>query len=202
MNVWTFNPAADGWGWNPATLEAWATVAAGAFAFAAFIIALFSWRAAKKQTEAVEGEIASRMRPWVGLFGFEFEHGNADTKPRLNILLKNFGPLPAHRAHLTVVIEPRDALDHEKDNPVVHKEPNEDKALMPEEDGNYGFPIGRYPLLEKWVSANRDLLVDGTFTYGHAGKDFESLFQAKIWLNQERSIDGPVKTNWRNVTVT
>lgn len=73
---------------------------------------------------------------------------------------------------------------------------------MPDEDGNYGFPVARYPLLEKWVSAERDLVVDGTFTYVHATKEFESFFQAKIWLQQERSPSGEVKTNWRNVTVT
>lgn len=202
MKVPVIDLAADNWGWNPAALEAWATLAAGVFAFAAFVIALLSWRAAKKQTDTVEGEIASRMRPWVGLFGFEFTHGAGGAKPRLDILLKNFGPLPAHRAHLTIVIEPQDALNHEKDNPVVHKEPYEDKALMPEEDGNYGFPVERYPLLAQWVSAERDLLIDGCFTYAHAGREFKSLFQAKIWLRQERSPDGQVKTNWRNVTVT
>ncbi len=82
----------NGWGNNPATLGA---VAAAVAALAIFF-AWLSLREPKAQRRALETEIAARMRPWVGLFHFEFQ-GAEEGEPKLRFLLRNFGPLPAQQ---------------------------------------------------------------------------------------------------------
>jgi len=83
----------DRWGNNPSTVEAIAT----ALAVVAILFAWLSLRESKAQREAFEAEINARMRPWVGLFGFQYKKGESKD-PKLAVLLRNFGPLPAQKS--------------------------------------------------------------------------------------------------------
>jgi hypothetical protein len=197
MNVWVWNPAPDGWGLNPATVEALATALAALFAFAAFYVARRSLRAAKTQTAAMESEINSRMRPWVGLFGFAFNDDSGDQT--LNVVLRNFGSLPADNANLVVTVSPHTLNPGEQPNPARNNK-TEKKALMPLEDGNYTIRLSPYPQIATWVAAKRDLAVEGTFTYTLGERKFESTFAAELWFSRSRRPDGSLQSNWRNVS--
>jgi hypothetical protein len=186
----------NGWGNNPATLGAVAT----AVAVVAIFFAWLSLRESKAQRRALEAEIAARMRPWVGLFNFEFQGAGGD-EPRLRVLLRNFGPLPAQQARLKLVVEPREVYGDERPNPIVLEEP-EEKALMPTEDGNYSIDLTPYPQMKEWIGAARDVVVKGTFDYTLAGKRLQSQFQATLWFSQNQSPEVPVPTSWRNRSAT
>ncbi len=203
MNFWILNPPSDAWGWNPASVEAGATFAAAIFAVVAAVIAGISWHQSRT-------EISSRMRPWVGLYDFAFLR-DENGKPRLLVLLRNVGPLPAQRAHLVVEIKPR-FLDRLGEVIVpIRSEKFEDKALMPDEDGHFGIRLDQYRDLETWISAKRDLDVAGVFTYALGNRKFELKFHAELWfsrpkpsrplrsrLSLKKPTTGLVKTNWRN----
>jgi hypothetical protein len=181
------------WGWNPATLEAYATAAAALFAFLAAVIALITWRQSRR-------EISSRMRPWVGLYGFEFQR-DLEGRPKLFVLLRNIGTLPAQNAHLLVVVKPCKQNDGEQPNP-ARSEKFDEKALVPTEDGNFGVSLSTYPQVDTWISEQRDLAIEGTFTYALDGRAFESKFQAELWFSRPKPEKGLVQTNWRNVSAS
>jgi hypothetical protein len=186
----------DGWGNNPATVGAVATAVAAVAIF-------FAWRSlreSKAQRQALEAEIAARMRPWVGLFDFWFE-GAEGGEPKLRFLLRNFGPLPAQQARLKLVVEPKEVHGDERPNPIVWQEPV-DKALMPGEDGNYTINMARYPQMKEWIDAARDVVVNGTFQYALAEKRLESQFQATLLFSRNQSPEGAVPTGWRNESAT
>lgn len=190
--------SADGWGWNPETLSAGATAGATAFAIVAVIFGWLSWRQSKNQTKALEGEIQDRMRPWVGLYGFEFVRIN-DCEPGLTVLLRNVGSLPAQKAHLVVTLRPYKLADGEQPNP-ARSEKEEEKTLVPSEDGNYVVALSPYPQVEKWIAAKRDISVEGTFTYALNEQLFESKFAAELWFSRPVPAGKLVSTNWRNTS--
>jgi hypothetical protein len=125
----------NGWGNNPATVEAVAT----AVAILAIFFAWLSLRESKAQRKALEAEIGARMRPWIGLFGFAFDAAGEHER-ELRLLLRNFGPLAAQQTRLSLVIEPREAQHDERLDPIVRKDSGE-KALMPSEEGNYSVDL-------------------------------------------------------------
>lgn len=182
----------DGWGNNPATIGAVATAVAAVAIFFAWL----SLRESKAQRRALEAEIAARMRPWVGLFNFGFQ-GAEGGELKLRCLLRNFGPLPAQQARLKLVVQPREVHSDERPNPIILEEA-EEKALMPAEDGNYSIDLAPYSQMKEWISAARDVVVNGTFEYALAGKKLQSQFQAIILFSQTQSPEAPVPTSWRN----
>ncbi|MBF6150351.1 hypothetical protein [Nocardia nova] len=190
----------DSWGNNPASLEAVATAGAAIFAVAAFVVAWISLRESRRQGQTLRAEVRDRMRPWVGLFGFEFARDHAG-KPALHLQLRNFGPLPARQAHLRLTIEPHQSNLGEHPNPINYREPTL-KVLVPEEDGNYRISLNQFSQLEGWISAGRDLIVKGTFEYALDQRVFESQFEAMLWFSKPRPpTEVPlVETNWRNTS--
>lgn len=154
------------------------------------------------------------MRPWVGLYDFEFQR-DAFGAPRLRVLLQNRGPLPAQNAHLKVELRPRELMRYGEIVVPIVSEKVELKILMPSEDGDYGIKLSPYRDLETWISHRRDISVFGTFTYALGKQQFESKFRAELWFSRpqppiERSFrfwetKPPrklVQTNWRNVSAT
>jgi hypothetical protein len=188
----------DEWGWNPAAVGALGTASASVFAVVAVVFAAMSWRVSKKQTVALVREIDSRMRPWVGLFDFDFTDDMGDQ--RLRILLRNFGPLPAQKADLDVVVCPHQLIAGEQPNPArICKD--EEKTLMPTEEGNYAVRLSPYPQVATWISDNRDILIRGTFSYALGSKRFESKFVVELWFSRARR-GGSVQRSWRNVSAS
>ena len=185
------------WGWNPATLEALATAVAALFAFIAVIVA-------RRALSATRAEINDRMRPWMGLYGFDFFRDENGTLT-LTALMKNCGPLPALDAHLAIEIKP---LVLEEVNEVVNAvilDWPEQKTLVPGEDGNYGdsLPSATHPEVERWIAAKRDLVASGTFTYALGKRQFESKFVAELWFRSKPQPENRlVKINWRNTSAT
>jgi len=104
------------WGNNPATYQAIGAI----FSFIGIIAVFIAWRSLKEskaQRLAIEDEMAARMRPWVGLFGCDFNL-NLDGDPsldELHLLLRNFGSLPAQNAYLTLKIVPLKVDDYVKE---------------------------------------------------------------------------------------
>jgi hypothetical protein len=181
----------NGWGNNPATVEAAAT----ALAVVAVLVGWLSVRESRRQRRAFEAEMGARMRPWVGLFALEFQR--IDGKANLHVLLRNFGPVPAQRARLRMVIEPREPRSEERPNPIRYEEENE-KALMPTENGDYNIDLSCYPQLETWVSDKRDVAVHGSFEYHLDRRDFSSQFVARLRFGEGSLPGGGVRTSWRN----
>jgi hypothetical protein len=202
----------DGWGFNPASVEAVAT----ASAVIAVAFAWLSLRESKEQRRIVEDEISSRMRPWIGLFEFEFLE-EADGKRIMRIQLRNFGPLPAQNARLSLTIEPKVAQQGETVNAITFKEPSY-KVLMPGEEGNYPIDITSNQQLREWIAASRDVAVKGSFEYALGDRDFQSEFEVTIWFSRgarparrrrrrtllslsRQTPHAPiVDTNWRNTS--
>ena len=200
----------DSWGNNPATLGAAAT----AVAAAAIIFAWLSLRESKAQRRALEAEISSRMRPWVGLFSLEFQGGKGHGA-ELHFLLRNFGPLPAQQARLKIVVEPREESSDERANPIVLEESGV-KALMPTENGDYVIDLSRYQQMNEWIRAGQDVVVNGTFEYALVERKFQSQFLATLWFSRSQSPDATafakrwkpfgrhsdlsVPVNWKNMS--
>lgn len=184
-----------GWGNNPATVEAAAT----ALAVFAVFFAWLSLRESKVQRLTLEAEAAARMRPWVGLFDFGVEVREGE--PGLRVLLRNFGALPAQRARLRLVMEPREAQADQPTDSVVYLEQGY-KALMPTEDGDYHIGFARYPRLNEWMAVGRDVVVNGTFEYALAGKQFQSEFTGILWFSRSQANGDPIPTNWKNSSAT
>jgi hypothetical protein len=188
------------WGNNPATLEAIGTVVSAVGVFAVFISTLLAWRALKEtkaQRHAIEREIAVRMRPWVGLFGFAF-HPSDSVEDKLTLCLRNFGALPAQRAALSLTMRPVKAIDNEPDNPVKRQEQGA-KVLLPGEEGNYAVPLSQYPQFGAWRRARRDVRIEGTFTYAVDQLEFGTELEATIWFSESAfESDKTVRINWRN----
>lgn len=191
------------WGNNPATYEAISSVvtAVGVLAvFGSTILGWFALRETKAQREALEREMAVRMRPWVGLFGFGFEPRKcaSNAKDELRILLRNFGSLPAQRANLSLLIHPVKIAENEPDNTIRRHEAGI-KTLVPQEEGNYRIDLSQYPQFTVWRESRRDVRVEGTFRYGLDSHDFLTTFEATIWFSESpKENDANVRTNWRN----
>lgn len=149
------------------------------------------------QRRAMEREMAARMRPWVGLFGFGLSSLPADggeSRDRLLLLLKNYGPLPAQRARLSLVLAPQE-LDVE---PIRWEEPGE-KALLPGEDGNYAIDLARYPEFAGWRSRHLDVNVDGSMQYALDEPAYQTHFRGVLRFSEAPDEDGGVRIRWRNL---
>jgi hypothetical protein len=189
----------EAWGWNPATVEA---IAAATTTLGVFL-AWLALRESRAQRAAFESEMASRLRPWVGLYGFEFK---ADTgsndRGSIGIVVRNFGPLPAQRAKLCLTLRPVQTVGSEPDNPVRRDEAGL-KALLPGEDGNYTIDLSQYPQFTAWRLDRRDVQVEGHFSYALDERQFRTEFEGIIWFSGSQvALDGKLKINWRNRDAT
>lgn len=186
------------WGNNPATYQAIASVVAAIGVSAVFISTLLAWRSlreTKAQRQATEREIAVRMRPWVGLFGFAFDP-KGTKEDTLQLLLRNFGSLPAQQAKLSLSLRPLKPIDNEPDNPIMREEQGV-KTLLPMEEGNYAIDLSPYPQFTLWRTARRDVKVEGLFKYALDQFEFRTDMEATIWFS-ECLPDHDVRVNWRN----
>ncbi|MCU1642563.1 MAG: hypothetical protein JWN03_2838 [Nocardia sp.] len=192
----------ENWGNNPATFGAVGTTGAAIFAIVAIVVAWHSLRESRRQGGALQAEVRDRMRPWVGLFGFEFVRDHAG-KAGLCLQLRNFGPLPARQARLCLIVEPHEGNPGEQPNPINYRESTY-KVLIPEEDGNYRISLAQFSQLEGWIADKRDLVIKGTFEYALDERAFESQFEAKLWFSKPTPpTPGPlVEMNWRNTSAT
>jgi hypothetical protein len=145
------------------------------------------------QLQGSQSEMASRMRPWVGQFGFGYDDG---PEQLLYVLLRNVGPLPAQRAHLEIVLLAGD----EASQPINWREERL-KALVPGEDGNYAIPLARYPQFSLWRDEQREIVVCGTISYSLDARTFFTKFECALRFGEARDETGSVKTRWRNVEV-
>jgi hypothetical protein len=188
------------WGNNPATYEAIGSVVGAIGVLAVFISTLLAWRSlheTRAQRQATEREFAVRMRPWVGLFGFGYNPSES-RGGMLHLLLRNFGPLPAQRANLSLVLRPLKPIDKEPDNP-IRREEQGTKALLPEEEGNYVIDLSPYPQFAEWRTARRDVRVEGIFKYSLDQFEFKTEMEGMIWFSESPQENGQeVKINWRN----
>ncbi|MGW0328981.1 hypothetical protein [Nocardia sp. NPDC003183] len=192
----------DSWGNNPATVEAVATAGAATFAIAAITVAWISFRETRRQGRVLQAEIRDRMRPWVGLFAFEFVRDH-DGNPGLRLQIRNFGPLPARQARLSLIIEPRQVDSGEQPNPINYRESTQ-KILVPEEDGNYRISLTQFSQLDRWISDQRDLVARGIFEYALDERSLESQFEANLFFSKPPppTPGQLVEMNWRNTSAT
>jgi hypothetical protein len=182
--------AVNGWGNNP---ETW-LVGLGAVTALGVIALFLTFREARIQRQTAETEMAERLRPWVGLFDFEYDP-TSDGSDRVRPLLRNFGALPGLRAQLSLVIHP---VAFESEGAIRWTEQHS-KAFMPSEDGNYAINMASYPQFASWQALQIDLLVVGALVYGYGVKNYASTFEATISFAQDP--DGTV-ANWRNTTAS
>lgn len=158
-------------------------------------------RTMERQLRAVEREMAARMRPWVGLFGFRFDPAvPPDQQDVLRLLLRNCGTLPAQRAQLTLALHPLILGGDEVDSP-IHWEEVGVKALVPGEEGNYGIELSRYPQFAQWRESRRDVMAEGSMVYALDQASFRTEFEAVLLFSEDTDANGRVKTRWRNQEV-
>jgi hypothetical protein len=155
-----------------------------------------------RQQLAIEREMAARMRPWVGLFGFEFESTIAADGPVdvLRVLLRNCGALPAQGAQLQLVIRPAKSAAGEVDRP-IHWQEQSKKALVPGEDGKYRIELSQHPQFGQWRAARRDVVIEGAMSYELDQTQFRTAFEAVLRFSESPDAAGAVKTRWRNQEV-
>ena len=189
------------WGHNPATYQAIGSVVGAAGVVAVFVSTLLAWRALREtraQRQAIEREMAARMRPWVGLFAFTFRPSRASSGDVLVLNLRNFGQLPAQRASLSLLVRPQKLADADSDN-LIRRCEEGTKVLLPGEEGNYTIRLSEYPQFAVWRAARRDVQVEGTVCYCVDGLPFKTSFQATIWFHgTDYGSDEQVRINWRN----
>lgn len=188
------------WGNNPATYQAVSSVVGAVGVVALFVSTLLAWRALREtraQRQAIEREMAVRMRPWVGLFGFRFDPSGPSGNT-LFLLLRNFGVLPAQQANLSLVIRPLQPEENEPDNPIRRSERGE-KVLLPNEEGNYTIDLSKYSQFALWRNARRDVRVEGVFSYAIDALPLRTSFEATLWFSEgDYANDRNVRINWRN----
>jgi hypothetical protein len=193
------------WGNNPAT---WEAIGATVSAIGIIAVGLSTWAAlgslseTKAQRRAIENEMAARMRPWVGLFNCDFNLNFDGLEPdELNLLLRNFGTLPAQKASLTITLAPLKENDGEPSNP-IKKEESGSKVLLPQEEGNYRITLSDYPQFAPWKNDKRDLKVTGEFSYCLGNANFNSRFLCTLKFGMPGPENKPFKLNWRNLEVS
>jgi len=192
------------WGNNPATWEAISTTVS---AVGIVAVGLSTWAAlrslseTKAQRRAIENEMAARMRPWVGLFACDFNLDFGGQEPdELNLLLRNFGALPAQNACLSVTLVPLTENDNDPSNP-IRREESGSKVLLPQEEGNYRISLSDYPQFATWKKDKRDLKVTGEFSYCLGSSNFNSRFLCTLKFGVPNNGNKPFKLNWRNLDV-
>jgi hypothetical protein len=158
-------------------------------------------RTMNAQRQALEREMAARLRPWVGLFGFGFEAAaHPKHQSTLRLLLRNCGALPAQRAQLSLSLQCVKSEGDGSDSP-IHWQEVSVKALVPGEDGNYGIDVSKYPQFSRWREARYDVLIQGSMTYSLEQASFRTKFEAALRFSEDPDPEGRVKTRWRNVEV-
>lgn len=182
-----------------------ATLAVQAVASIAVVLTLIvvyrQMRTMDRQLRAMEGEMAARMRPWVGMFDFDFVPATTPaTADVLKVLLRNSGTLPAQNARLTLRLFPTQSGNEPDDKPVEWMETGV-KALVPGEEGNYGIQLTPYPQFSIWRHSGRDVMVEGTMNYALDDRHFQSKFVAALRFSEDPDSEGRVRTRWRNVEV-
>ena len=194
------------WGNNPATYQAIGAIATAIGIIAVFASTILAWNSLKEskaQRKAIEDEMAVRMRPWVGLFGCAFKLNFEDEKgiDELQLILRNFGALPAKRAYLETTIIPLKKDDYEPINPISTKETGS-KVLLPSEEGDYKINLTNYPQFLQWKKERRDLRVDGHFSYSLGNLNFHSQFECILRFGVLNLENKSFKLNWRNQDLT
>jgi hypothetical protein len=184
------------WGNNPATYQA-----IGAIFSSIGIIAVIYYTyltrnlflETKAQRIAIEDEMNSRLRPWVGLFDCKYSESTID---ELFLLIKNFGALPAQSASLKLelfnVITTEDGKEIFQETGV--------KVLMPNEEGNYNINLSNFPKYLQWKSTQSEIRIVGTYSYSLKDKKFETQFECLIRPNILASQGRSNNLNWRNQT--
>lgn len=189
----------SGWGNNPQTYQTIAQVitAVGVVALiAATLIARSSLTETRRQRLAAEEERALRVRPWVGMFGMEFQ---SEDRNMLKLDIRNFGLLPAQRACFSIELKPAKVESNEKANGIVWSEDGE-KVLLPTEVGNYRLDLSHYPQFALWRESGRDVSFTAKYSYGIGLNNFQTDIQGTLWLSGT-SPNGR-DLNWRNVSAT
>jgi len=194
------------WGNNPASYQAIGAVISAIGIIAVFLSTILAWyslRETKSQRLAIENEMAARMRPWVGLFDckFNLDMMNEDNIDELHLLLRNFGTLPAQNAFLKLAVSPLKVHDYESANPIKTEEKGQ-KVLLPQEEGNYKINLSGYPQFLIWKKNQRDLLVEGHFTYSLSNSNFHSKFECILRFNVPNTENEYFKLNWRNQDIS
>ena len=196
------------WGNNPQTYQTVASVVTAASIVALFFTTLFTWwslRETQIQRKAIERELAARMRPWMGLFDFEFESSSRDqldSVDAIKFLLKNFGVLPAQNVVVSLRLYPFKRGDGEPDNSIRWEDNSGAKAILPGEDGNYRLPLTKYPQFAAWRDARRDIQIDGLLSYELDHAKFSTEFKAGLLFGSGRKMNEDVKLSWRNCSAT
>ena len=155
-------------------------------------------RTMEAQHRTLEREVASRMRPWIGLYDFGINSPalpSAGGNETLRVLLRNSGPLPAQKARLSLIVRPEPAGETDAPN---HWEETRIKALVPGEEGNYTFPISRFPQFGTWREQKRDIVISGNMVYSLDERSFRTEFEAALRYSEPFDDLGHVKTRWRN----
>ena len=192
----------DSWGNNPATYQAVGAVFSSVGIIAVIIYTYLTWRLfqeTKTQRVAIEGEMAARMRPWVGLFAcnvnLDFETGKQ--LDELSLLIKKFGPLPAQRASLSLEIVPLNNMGYPSTDVIQIKEDGA-KVLMPAEEGNYKINLSEYQQFLAWKLEKQSFRVIGTYSYSLADLNLNSQFECIVRFDVPNWTNPYYKLNWRN----
>lgn len=163
----------------------------------ALVLTLFVYsgqlRTMNAQRRAMEREIASRMRPWVGMFHLELDSespSNGAKEHRLRILLKNFGAVPAQRARLGLIAKAADGMSA---LPLLQEAGL--KALMPGEEGNYRFALGAHPEYVGWAERRAEVEIEGEMTYALGEAEYRTEFEITINFSGP---DQQPNVKWRN----
>jgi hypothetical protein len=128
----------------------------------------------ERQVLAMEREMAAGMRPWVGMFVFEFVPAvPPESADVVLALLRNSGALPAQDARLTMRFYPVTSDRGAEGESAEWKESGV-KALVPGEEGNYAVSLAPYPQISVWRDSGKDVAVEGSMSYALEDRNFQS----------------------------
>ena len=169
------------WGWNLQTLQAAGSIGT-TFAALGIIATLFL---TMRATQVAQREVASRMRPWLGVSDVKFEaSGGTAPSPTDLVIIEyhNVGALPSQNAKIYLRLEPEKSEEPpsttQDDEPVVLEEPLLG-SIFPNEPSKQRFKI-QGTRVPSWRQGRRTVLVIGEFQYALDGKRFRTEFEVKL----------------------
>ena len=194
--------APDGWGWNPATVQAIGSIAV----FGSLAVALWA-------IFHTLGEAALRTRPWIGITGCKYARGlGADGEPgeMLTFTFHNVGLLPAHSLwtrDISVGVAEGDPVTLGYSGPINDYFELDGRPLgtvFPNEPGLASLMIDgeRLARFSRWREESRQVLVRASFSYELGRHTYSTGFRIIVRFGETEAESGEVLINWANEAAT
>lgn len=198
---------APSWGLDPISVQAYASVLSALGILGVLTSTFIAWKSlaeSRKQRLALETEVASRMRPWMALFGITLETFEMPNRPlgsRVTLHFKNYGTLPAQGVQLELYVKPFEKKQEDMENTFSWPD-KADKVIVPGEDAYYFRDMHVFAQFNQWRTEKRDLIINGNLSYNYQSSKFSTSIEAVLVFSEDlRHDEDDITIKWKNITV-